>query len=140
MQVEKCAICGRLTAALQTCRLCKRRVCEEHFKHQDGVCSQCFSRLGLATQAAGESLVSAVPFKLLLLGFFLMLVGVIVLVVAALLGGDANVSGGVVLIVGFVPIVLGAGPYAFLTILLAAVLTVIAFVVFVWMRKQGSKG
>lgn len=69
-----------------------------------------------------------------------MLVGVIVLVVAALLGGDSSVSSGVIIIVWFIPIVLGAGPYAFFAIVIAAILTIIAFAVFVWMRKQASEG
>jgi len=81
-------------------------------------------------------------FRLLFMGFLLMFVGVVVLVIAAWLGGDSSVSGGVIIIVGFVPIVVGAGPYAFSTILMAAILMVIAFVVFVWVRKksQGARG
>jgi len=66
--------------------------------------------------------------------------GVIVLVVATWLGGDASVSGGVIFIVGFIPIIVGAGPYAFFAILLAAILTIIAFAMFVWMRKRASNG
>ena len=69
-----------------------------------------------------------------------MVVGVIVLVTATLIGGgETSVSTGVVIVVGFIPIVIGAGPYAFFAILVAAVLTIISFVVFVWMRKQASK-
>jgi len=140
LQIEKCDICGKLTAALQTCRLCKRRVCEEHFKHQEGICSQCYSRLSLTTRGTEETSLSATPFKIFLLGLLLMFVGVVVLVVAALMGGGkTSVSTGVVIVVGFIPIVIGVGPYAFLTILVAAVLTIISFVVFVWMRKQASK-
>ena len=66
-------------------------------------------------------------------------VGIIVLIVASLFGGGGEVSGGVILIVGFVPVILGAGPYASLAVLIAAVLTIIAFVVFVWTRKQAVK-
>jgi len=140
MQIEKCDVCGKLTAALSVCRLCKRRVCEEHFKHKEGVCSLCHSRLSETTQATEETLMSSILFKLFLFGFLLMSVGVVVLVVAALLRGDTTVSAGLIIIVGFIPIVLGAGPYAFFAILLAAVLTIIAFVVFFWMRKEASSG
>lgn len=66
-------------------------------------------------------------------------VGVIVLFVAALLGGNTSVSGGGVVVIGFVPIVFGYGPYGFYAIAIAAILTVIAFAVFVWMRKQAGK-
>lgn len=66
-------------------------------------------------------------------------VGVIVLFVAALLGGNTSVSGGGVVVIGFVPIVFGYGPYGFYAIAIAAILTAIAFAVFVWMRKQAGK-
>jgi uncharacterized membrane protein len=78
--------------------------------------------------------------KLFLLGFMLTFIGFIVIVVAALLSGDADVSGGAIIFVGPIPIILGAGTNAFLAIVLAAVLTVIGFIVFFWMRKQVPKG
>jgi len=65
-----------------------------------------------------------------------MFVGVVVLVVAAWLGGDTSVSGVVIFIVGFIPIIVGAGPHAFFALLIAAILTIIAFAVFLWMRKK----
>lgn len=82
---------------------------------------------------------SGLPFKLFLLGFLLMFVGVVVLIIAAWLQGDASVSGGVVFIIGFVPVVLGVGPHAFFAVLIAAILTVLAFIVFLWMRKQAIR-
>jgi len=135
MQMETCDICGKLTAALQTCRLCKRRVCEEHFKPQDGLCSLCYSRLSHATQAEEENLMSATFFKLFFLGFFLMFVGVIVLIVAAALQGGASASGTLVIFIGPVPIILGAGSNASLALLFAVILTIVGFVVFFWLRK-----
>lgn len=83
---------------------------------------------------------SSLPLKLFLFGLFLMFAGVIVLVVSALLGGDGTVSGGAIIFVGPIPIVLGAGPHAFLAVVVAAVLTVIGFIVFLWMRRRFSKG
>jgi len=139
MQVEKCGVCGRLTAALQTCRLCNRRVCEEHFKHHEGMCSECYSRLSLGAQDTEEAVVSATPFRLFFLGFLLMFVGILVLIAASVLQGGASFSVGSVIYIGPIPIVLGAGPYSFFTILLAVVLTIIGFVVFFWMRKQASR-
>jgi uncharacterized membrane protein len=135
MQMENCDVCGKLTAALHECRLCKRRVCEEHFKPQDGLCSQCYSRLSLATQVTEETWVSATLFKLFFLGFFLMFVGVVVLIVVAALQGGASASGGLVIFIGPFPIILGAGPNASLTLLFAVILTIVGFVVFFWLRK-----
>jgi len=135
MQIGKCGICGKLTDALQTCRLCKRPVCEEHFKHQEGMCTLCCNRLNLATQAKEETFMSATPFKLFFLGFCLMFAGVIVLFIAAALQGNTNASGALIIFVGPFPIILGAGPHAPLAILLAVILTIFGFVVFFWLRK-----
>ncbi len=83
---------------------------------------------------------ASLPMKLLLVGFFLIFVGVVVLLASALLGGDASVSGGAIIFVGPIPIILGSGPDAFLAIMLAAVLTIIGFVVFFWLRRQLPRG
>jgi len=80
----------------------------------------------------------SLPLKLFLFGFVLMFAGVMVLVASALLGGDGTVSGGVVIFVGPIPIILGAGPYASLAVVFAAVLTIIGFVMFFWLRKRVS--
>jgi len=77
-----------------------------------------------------------VALKLFLVGFFLMFAGVIVLMASALFSGDGTVSGGAIIFIGPIPIVLGVGPYSFLAIVLAAVLTVIGFIVFLWLRKK----
>jgi len=84
-----------------------------------------------------EGATSDVPLKLFLLGFLLIIVGVVVLVIAAWLRGDASISVGVIFIVGFIPVILGAGPNALFAILIAAILTIIAFIVFIWLRKKG---
>ena len=83
---------------------------------------------------------SSLPMRLFLLGFLLVFAGVVVIMVSALLGGNGTVSGGAVIFVGPIPIILGAGPDAFLAIIIAAVLTLIGFVAFFWMRRQFSKG
>jgi len=92
------------------------------------------------TGAQEHEAMSKLPLNLFLIGLFLMFAGVIVLVVSALLGGNGTVSGGAIIFVGPIPIVLGAGPHAFLVVVVAAVLTVIGFAVFFWMRRQFSKG
>ncbi len=40
MRQGLCDICGK-AAILQTCPLCGRRVCSEHFNGEKGVCIQC---------------------------------------------------------------------------------------------------
>jgi len=135
VQIDKCDVCGKLTAALHACRLCKRRVCEEHFKPQEGLCSLCYSRIGLATQTTEGNLLSATLVKLLFLGFFLMFAGIVILIVAAALQGDISASGALVVFIGPIPIVLGAGPHTTLALLLAVILTIVGFIVFFYMRK-----
>ena len=83
---------------------------------------------------------ASLPMKLLLIGFFLMFAGAVALMASALLGDDANVSGGAIIFVGPIPIIFGAGPDAFLAIILAAVLTIIGFILFFLMRKQFPRG
>ncbi len=77
--------------------------------------------------------------QLLPLGFMLIFVGVIVIAASALFSGDSNVSGGAIIYVGPIPIIVGAGTDPFLAMMLAAVLTIIGFIVFFWMRRQVPK-
>lgn len=75
-------------------------------------------------------------FKLFLIGFALTFIGILVVAIASLFRGGGSVSGGLIIFVGPIPIILGAGPYSFFAIILAVILTVIGFVVFLWMRRQ----
>jgi uncharacterized membrane protein len=75
---------------------------------------------------------------LLVSGFILMFAGIIVLIVASLLQGNMNISGGGIVFIGPIPIIFGAGPNAYLAILLAAILTIIGFLAFFWLRKKVS--
>jgi uncharacterized membrane protein len=79
---------------------------------------------------------SGLPLKLLLFGFVLTFVGIIVVIASIFMSGEANVSGGAIIFVGPIPIIVGAGTDALLALVLAAVLTIIGFVMFLWMRKQ----
>jgi uncharacterized membrane protein len=75
------------------------------------------------------------PVWLFLIGFVLMFAGVVVLFVASALQGNVDISGGGVIFIGPIPIIFGAGPNATLVILLAAILTIIGFIMFFWLRK-----
>jgi uncharacterized membrane protein len=83
-----------------------------------------------------EAATSSLAVKLFLFGFVLMFAGAIILLFSALSGEEGAVSGGVIIFVGPIPIILGAGPYASLAIVLAAVLTIIGFILFFWMRRR----
>jgi uncharacterized membrane protein len=87
-----------------------------------------------------QSATRSVAFKLFLIGFALTFIGVVVVAVASFFQGGGSASGGLIIFVGPVPIILGAGPYSFLVIILAVILTIIGFVVFLWMRRQIVRG
>ena len=86
-------------------------------------------------EANDEVKIAVTPVWLLLVGFVLTSIGVVVLFAAAALQGNVDISGGGIIFVGPIPIIFGAGPHAYLAIFLAAILTIIGFVIFFLMRK-----
>lgn len=83
-----------------------------------------------------ETQTSNLPLKMFLLGFWLMFLGVIAMIIAAFLGDNVTLSGGAVIIIGPIPIILGAGLYAVLTVFLAAILTIVSLLLFLWLHKK----
>ena len=90
----------------------------------------------MAENGEGHVSRSSLLTQLLPLGFMLIFVGVIVIAASVLFSGDSNVSGGAIIYVGPIPVIVGAGTDPFLAVVLAAVLTVIGFIVLFWMRRQ----
>ena len=88
-----------------------------------------------AKEANDEVKTAVTPVWLFLAGFVLMFAGVIVLFAAAVLQGNVDISGGGVIFVGPIPIIFGAGTHAYFAIFIAAILTIIGFIVFLWLRK-----
>ena len=129
MQVKACQLCGKLAPVTYTCKQCKREVCEACFKHGVNVCSECYSRL-----KKGMPLLTF-PLKLFLLGFALIFVGMVFLIASSILYGNVQTTTGIVIFVGPIPIVLASGPYSIFAILLAAILTILAIVFFLLLRK-----
>ena len=129
MQVKACQLCGKLAPVTHTCRQCKRQVCEACFKHEVGVCSECYSRIKERTPLI------TFPMKLFLLGFALIFLGIIFLVASSILYGNIKTATGVVIFVGPIPIILGSGPHSFLAILLATTLTILGIAFFLLLRK-----
>ena len=61
-------------------------------------------------------------FAMISIGMFLMAMGIT---------GNVNVTnGGAVILIGPIPIILGSGPYSVLTVILAAVVTILAVAIF----------
>jgi uncharacterized membrane protein len=70
-----------------------------------------------------------------LIAFAAIFIGALLITLGSLsnLGGA---SGGAVILIGPIPIILGAGPYSFDLIALSVVLTILAIVVFLFLRKR----
>jgi uncharacterized protein (TIGR00304 family) len=75
---------------------------------------------------------------LLVSGVILMFAGIIILIAASTLQRNMEISGGGIVFIGPIPVIWGAGPNAFLAIFLAAILTIIGFLVFFWLRKKST--
>jgi len=88
-----------------------------------------------AEDSGGKARFDSAPVLLFLIGFVLIFAGIVVLIIASALQGNVDISVGGIVFIGPIPVVFGAGPNAFLAIVLAAILTIIGFIVFLWLRK-----
>jgi uncharacterized membrane protein len=70
-----------------------------------------------------------------LLAFAAIFIGVLLIAVGSMsnLGGA---SSGAVILIGPIPIILGAGPYSFELIVLSVALTIVAIVLFLFVRRR----
>ncbi len=88
----------------------------------------------------GTSTINVAATWLMVSGFILMFAGIIVLIVASAIQGNMNISGGGIVFIGPIPVIFGAGPHAFIAILLAAIMTIVGFLVFFWLRRKSLSG
>ena len=79
----------------------------------------------------------SIGLKLLWIGFLLIFTGTILAVISSLFS-DSDISTGIV-IVGPIPIIIGTGPYYFLVIPIAAALTIVCLVLFLFLRRQAEQ-
>jgi len=92
----------------------------------------------LSKRASEQSSVFQKFFLLFIIGFFLIFMGIIILIVAAVIsGGSANF--GAFVFIGPFPIVVGAGPEAPWMILLAIILAVLSFIMFLVLSRERKK-
>jgi uncharacterized membrane protein len=89
-------------------------------------------------EETSDAQVWTTPIQLFFIGFVLSLIGFIFLITSKALQDD-SVSGGLIFFVGPVPIILGSGPLGFFSILLAIILTIIGFIVFLLLCKQALR-
>ena len=75
------------------------------------------------------------PSVLFLLAFAAIFIGLVILALGSL-PNPGSVSGGAVILIGPIPIILGSGPYSFVLAALAVVLTIIAAVLFLAVRRR----
>jgi uncharacterized membrane protein len=66
----------------------------------------------------------------------LVFIGMIVMMIASFTQSHGQTSGGAVILIGPIPIILGSGPESTWLIALAAIITMIALVVFLLARRK----
>jgi uncharacterized membrane protein len=71
--------------------------------------------------------------------FALVFIGMVVMMIASFSQGHGAASGGVVILIGPIPIILGSGPDSTWLIALAAIITIIALVVFLITRRKAYR-
>jgi len=73
---------------------------------------------------------------LFLLAFAAIFVGALLITLGSI-SNLGNASGGAVILIGPIPIILGGGPYSFELVELAVVLTIVAVILFLIVRRRG---
>ena len=136
MPAPICAVCG-LQQATYVCQSCGRAACKNCFDASSWTCYGCTGR----TAGRPSEVQYTQPFQfglaslLLLLAFAAIFIGTLLIVFGSMPSSGAP-SGAAVILIGPIPIVLGAGPYSFQLVELAVVLTVVAIVVFLFVRRH----
>ena len=130
-----CSLCGKRTATY-VCQDCGRAVCSNCFDPVHWSCADCQTKLRpMAPQQYATSPFFSLTSWLFFIAFVIIVIGALLMT----LGSIQNLngfSGGAVILIGPIPIVLGAGPYSYALIGLAVVLTVLALVFFVVLRRR----
>jgi len=134
---KTCEICGR-NPAVYVCSECGRNVCPECFEPDDWICSICYEKRHNAS-GRGPSIPHLLPTNLLMIGFLLIFLGVILMFIAGLTGG-ISASSGLIIFIGPIPIILGAGKYSLLAVILAVILTIFGFILYIFLRRLGFRG
>lgn len=73
---------------------------------------------------------------LFLLAFAAIFIGALLIALGSITN-PGSVSGGAIILIGPIPIVLGGGPYSFELVELAVVLTIVAVILFLIVRRRG---
>jgi len=72
---------------------------------------------------------------LFLLAFAAIFIGALLITLGSM-SNSGNVSGGAVILIGPIPIILGGGPYSFVLAELAVILTIVAVILFLIVRRR----
>jgi uncharacterized membrane protein len=131
---QRCEICGNQEARF-VCSRCGRRVCPQDFRQGRWLCTACEP----SAQTGTPEFRSVSPMGLswiFFASFALVIIGIVVMMIASFTQGHGQTSGGAVILLGPIPIILGSGPESTWLIALAAIITVIALVVFLLTRRK----
>jgi len=126
-----CEVCGRFEARY-VCRECGARVCPMCFDQSTLLCVNCLHREELAKQESYTETEFPIGFKLILAGFVLTFIGILTIVLATLAGSRI---GDISFVILLLPIPLGVvvGPYGWLLLIVALILTaILMFLIVKW--------
>ncbi|MEM1507366.1 MAG: DUF131 domain-containing protein [Candidatus Bathyarchaeia archaeon] len=140
MNAKICEICGKRQAKY-VCQECGRKVCEQCIEPYDLFCLECYRKIEKSLRSSEKieerMAFETLPVKVFFLGFLLIFVGMLITFLAALLSGLKN-STSLFLLIGPIPIILGAGEHAILLTIIAAIVTIMCVVIFVFLNKRRS--
>jgi uncharacterized membrane protein len=110
-------------------------VCFQDFRQKQWLCATCET----SAQTEAQEFRGAFPVGLswiFLASSALVFIGMIVMMIASFAQGHGTTSGGAVILIGPFPIILGNGPESGWLILLAAIITAVAFAVSLFTRRK----
>ena len=131
-----CSVCAQQSATY-VCQNCGRPACGNCFDTTTWTCQTCKARATPRAQSVsyGPTLHFGIANILLFLAFAAIFIGMLLIALGSM-SNTGNVSSGAVILIGPIPIILGNGPYSFELIELAVVLTIVAIVLFLVVRRH----
>ena len=136
MPAPPCAVCGSQPATY-ICQNCARPACSNCFDPSTWTCHQCGAKR--AGQPPPVEYTQPLQFGLASLLFLVAFAAIFVGALLIAVGSMSNMgtaSGGAVILIGPIPIILGGGPYSFELIVLSVALTIVAVVLFLFVRRR----
>jgi uncharacterized membrane protein len=138
MSTPLCQLCERKQATY-VCQSCGSTVCSDCFDPRVWSCSNCAPKS--IAPVGGRTVFPhfTIGSWLFFLAFALIIVGMLLMTLGSLGSSNGGFSGGAVILIGPIPIILGTGPFSAPLIAVAAVLTLVVLVFFLFLRRRAQR-